>query len=483
MSSTFFQGLSRRAQSIDSTVCVGLDPRIGDRAGADELVTFCRRIIEETHELALCYKPNSAFFEAYGPAGLSALTEVLALIPPEIPVILDAKRGDIGSTAEFYARAAFDFYKVDAVTLAPYLGKDAADPFLSYEGRGVFVLCRTTNASSPSFQDLVPVGGDTQLFAHVAREAVSWSSSVGLVVAGNDLAALRTARVAAPEAWFLSPGIGAQGGSVAEAVGAGLRGDGLGLIASAGRSVAAADSPGAALSELVDEFRRARDRALEAYRARGASSAAEVSDDAAALKVGRKARVLGGILDVEGFRVGDFVLKSGKHSPFYVDLRRLVSQPALLDEVARAYAELSAGLRFDRIAAIPMAALPIATALSLRLGVPLVYPRLPAKKHGTGNRVEGAFSAGERVLLVDDLITTGGSKIEAAGILRELGLEVADLLVLIERGRRGRTELAEAGIDLHAYADIRELFALCRERSLVDEEGETRLEAYVEAGE
>jgi uridine monophosphate synthetase len=187
------------------------------------------------------------------------------------------------------------------------------------------------------------------------------------------------------------------------------------------------------------------------------------------------------LISTSCFKLGDFLLKSGERSPFYIDLRLLVSDPAAMKLAARAYAAAAEGLRYDRIAGIPAAGLPLATAASMAIGKPMVWPRMPAKEHGTGNRVEGIYQKGERLLLLDDLITTGASKLEAAGILRGEGLVVEDLVVLVERGARGRKDLESAGIALRAFVHVRELFAFCEELGLVDAERRKELEDFVDA--
>jgi uridine monophosphate synthetase len=161
-------------------------------------------------------------------------------------------------------------------------------------------------------------------------------------------------------------------------------------------------------------------------------------------------------------------------------LRRLISDPAALALSAEAYERAARGVAYDRIAGIPAAALPLATAASMRMLKPMVWPRMPVKEHGTGNRVEGDFKTGERLLLLDDLITTGASKLEAADILRGEGLVVEDLVVLIERGRQGRRDMEAAGIRLHAFIHVRELFGACERLSLVDAKRRLELEAYVD---
>jgi uridine monophosphate synthetase len=468
----FFSRLEDIVSHKNTCICIGLDPRVdpADPGAAAAIVAGNRRLIEATADYAAAYKPNLAFYEALGPAGLEALETTLSLIPDEIPVILDAKRCDIDATAEAYATALFGRLGGDAVTLSPYMGRDAVDPFLKYEGRGVFLLARTSNKSAAQFQDLRVAGEASSapepLYVRVARECASWSASVGLVVAGNDVPGLRAVRAAAPNAWFLAPGIGAQGGRADEAFAAGSRPDGMGILIVAARSVAGAADPGAAARELRDSIQALRGRSAAPIVAPPRDSLAD--------------RLISALISTGCFKLGDFTLKSGKKSPFYIDLRRLVSDPAALALAAEAYENAARGVAYDRIAGIPAAGLPLATAASLRTGKPMVWPRMPVKEHGTGNRVEGEFKVGERLLLLDDLITTGASKLEAAEILRGEGLVVEDLVVLIERGRQGRRDMEAAGIRLRAFLHVRELFGACERLGLIDAARRLELEAYVD---
>lgn len=475
----FFTRLEALVQEKKTCLCIGLDPRIDPAlpGAASAIVAENRRIIEATAPYAAAYKPNLAFYEALGPAGLEALEKTIALVPEGIPVILDAKRCDIDATAEAYASALFGRLRGDAVTLSPYMGRDAVDPFLEYADKGIFLLARTSNKSASQFQDLLVAGSAAgaiePLFAKVARECASWSRSIGLVVAGNDIEGMRAVRAAAPQAWFLAPGIGAQGGKADEAFAAGSRSDGMGILIVAARSVAAAADPGAAARELRDLIESARAR-------RGGAGEGFVSAPTGSYKDALKEGLLRALISTGCFKLGDFTLKSGKKSPFYIDLRRLVSDPAAMALAGEAYARTAEGLDYDRIAGIPAAGLPLATAASLRTGRPMVWPRMPVKEHGTGNRVEGDCKPGERLLLLDDLITTGASKLEAAGILRGEGLVVEDLVVLIERGRQGRRDMDAAGIRLKAFIHVRELFGTCERLGLVNSERRRELEAYVD---
>ncbi len=459
MSATFFDKLTAAARRADSLLCVGLDPapdqvpaRFRDAHPGDlpaAILAWNRAVIAATQELVCAYKPNIAFYEALGTAGMETLRATLAAIPPELPVILDAKRGDIGSTAAAYARACFEELGVDAVTLSPYLGRDSVDPFARYAGKGLFVLCHTSNPSAGDFQHLeisdwrrLDREPNQPLYLHVARSAVGWSPDVGLVVGATYPEAIAEVRRAAPDAWFLVPGIGAQGGDLEATLAAGLRPDGLGLLINASRGVAGAADPRAAALALRD--------AINAARARPQPSAAPAPTPDP---------LLAALHDLGAVKYGRFTLASGIESPIYIDLRLLVSKPALLAQAARAYAARLDGLPCDRLCGVPYAALPIATAVAIESDVPLIYPRKETKQHGLGKEIEGAWQPGERVVIIEDLITSGGSTVQTAERLRAAGLVVEHAIVLIDREQGGVENLAAAGITAHAVYTLGTLLA------------------------
>ena len=266
----FFSLLERRAKESGSLLCVGLDPHLNllSDASAAAARDFCLRLVRETADYAAAFKPNAAFFEVFGAAGWTALQEVIAAIhaeAPAVPVILDAKRGDIASTAAAYAQSAFEHLRADSITLNPYLGQDAVAPFIQNPVKGVFLLCKTSNPGSADLQNLrVQSGAESlYLYEHVARLAQNWNAhdNIGLVVGATHPEALSRVRAAAPDLWFLSPGVGAQGGDLSAALRAGLRADGFGVLISASRSIARASRPGAAAAQLRDAIVQER-RAL-----------------------------------------------------------------------------------------------------------------------------------------------------------------------------------------------------------------------------
>jgi orotidine-5'-phosphate decarboxylase len=236
----FREKLESAAKRNGSLLCVGLDPDPA-RLPIESVGEFNRAIIEATADLVCAYKPNLAFYEALGEAGYAALRETLAAIPPHIPTIGDAKRGDIGNTARAYASAVFDVLGFDAVTVSPYLGGDSLAPFVEREDRGVFVLCRTSNPGASDFQDLAVSsdGGARPLYEVVAERARSWNTrgNVGLVTGATFPEELGRVRELCPDMLLLVPGVGAQAGDLGAAVRAGLDARGGGIVVNASRGV------------------------------------------------------------------------------------------------------------------------------------------------------------------------------------------------------------------------------------------------------
>ena len=267
---TFFSFLERRVDDCSSLLCVGLDPHIPDLPSptAASARDFCLDLVKQTAPTAAAFKPNAAFFEVFGADGWTALKEVIAAIGEEsarmgsmIPVILDAKRGDIASTAEAYAKSAFETLGAHCITLSPYLGKDSIEPFIQNHEKGVFLLCKTSNAGSGDLQDLVLSDGNL-LYEHVAKLAQTWNTknNIGLVVGATHLDALRRVRAAAPDLWFLAPGVGTQGGELELTLKSGLRADCRGLLIPMSRSISRAENPAKAAAEIRDQILEIREQ-------------------------------------------------------------------------------------------------------------------------------------------------------------------------------------------------------------------------------
>lgn len=446
----FFTRLEERSNQIHSLLCIGLDPHVEDLPSGTvmEAREFCFRIIDATSKYALAYKPNIAFFERFGPQGLETLNEVLRFIPEDVPVILDAKRGDIASTAAAYAEAIFETFKVDGVTINPYLGYDSIEPFLRYPEKGVFLLCKTSNPGASDFQDLRIDSASFQgltLYEVIAKKAQAWNNAdnLGLVVGATQVQSLLHVRQQAPDLWFLAPGVGAQGANLEEALQAGLRDDGMGMLISVSRSISRADSPEQAAMNLRDKINRARVEHTvpknKYQKANFPSHLKYIADE---------------LIRTGCVKFGEFTLKSGLKSPIYIDLRRLVAFPALLNAVAEAYLPILETLSFDRLAPLPYAALPIGTAVSLSSGIPMIYPRKEKKSYGTKATIEGIFTDGETAVVLDDLATTGASKIEALEKLTDNGLKIRDVVVLIDRESGAAEQMLKEGLNFHAVFSL-----------------------------
>lgn len=237
---TFIEKLAASSKARDTIICIGLDPepdRIPEHLGGgpQAAVRFLRRIVAATSDVAAAYKPNLAFFEQYGTAGLDVLGLTLQAIPDDIPVILDAKRGDVPNTSAAYAEALFGRWKADAATVAPYLGLDSIAPFCE---RGyALVLARTSNPGARDLQDLVVDGAP--LFERVVTMTVDrfGAQQCGFVVGSTYPEEARRIRELAPDRLLLLPGVGAQGGDIATIVRAAADRDGGGVLPSASRSI------------------------------------------------------------------------------------------------------------------------------------------------------------------------------------------------------------------------------------------------------
>lgn len=273
---TFLDKLAAAQQKNGSLLCVGLDPEPAKFPGqfkgdASRIFDFCARIVDATADLVIAFKPQIAYFAAHrAEAQLEQLMEHMRRNAPHVPTILDAKRGDIGSTAEQYALEAFERYGADAVTLSPFMGFDSVAPYLKHEGKGAFLLCRTSNPGGSDLQGqrLADVEGQPFLYEHVARLAQGpWNlnGQLGLVVGATYPAEIERVRALAPTVPLLIPGVGAQGGDAVATVRAGWRADAP-IIVNSSRAIIYASS-GEDFAEAAKAAARTTRDALEAAKA------------------------------------------------------------------------------------------------------------------------------------------------------------------------------------------------------------------------
>jgi uridine monophosphate synthetase len=467
----FFGKLDKRVQDTNSLLCVGLDPHqqdLKDDQSGKNAFEFCKKIVDATASVAAAFKPNAAFFERLGPDGVKALKDLISYIPNHIPVLLDVKRGDISSTAAAYASAAFDILGADAVTVSPYMGVDSVDPFNNKKGRGVFILCKTSNKSSNDLQSLKIQGG-LSVFEHVARlSETKWGKNVGLVVGATDVNALRRVRAVAPKIWILAPGVGAQGGDLEGVLKSGLRReDASGVLITVSRGISRADSPRFAAENLAKMISDFRTNML-------ASSEKKVDDDKTSSLASYQREFIDTAMRLEVLRFGSFTLKSGRISPYFFNAG-LFRTGAAMNVLCRSYASAiqRAGVSFDVLFGPAYKGIPLVAGLSMVLSeqtgqdIPFAYNRKEAKDHGEGGVLVGADMKGKRVLIVDDVITAGTAIREALATLTKAGARPVAVALAMDRQEivgngcdKSAVEVlsSEQGLDVVNVIALRDLF-------------------------
>ena len=265
---TFRQRLSEASERNSSLLCVGLDPDPAEMNGRD-IADFCITIIDATIDLVSAYKPNLSFYEAHGSAGYAALERIVDHVNGRVPVLGDAKRNDIGNSARFYAKGLFETIGFDAITVNPFLGRDSLQPFLDYEDKGVFILCRTSNPGGADLQGLNAAyeSATMPLYEAVAHLSNSWDTNgnIGLVTGATYPSEAQRIREICPDMPFLVPGVGTQGGELESALSATLNADGGGVLVNSSRGILYAskgpdfaDAARAAAESLRTQIQNAR---------------------------------------------------------------------------------------------------------------------------------------------------------------------------------------------------------------------------------
>ncbi len=570
----FFVKLTDAMASRQSLLITGLDPNpemlqtwTRHHPSSGSFLAQARRwikaVIDATGDHVCAYKPSLGFYQALGPIGIELLHEVRELVPRDMPLILDAKHGDL-NTSSALAQYVFRELGADALTLSPLAGQDIVAPFLLYPDRAVVITCHSSNPGARVFQH--HPDEDRPLYTTVVRESQLWATAEQLLleVGTSDPAVLARVRSAAPERFLILRSLWEQEERLEALLQAGLNASGDGLLLPLPQHLLVEKGMAAGTSALRTQIETMRHRWLSNVADRcdlwlpapetgaaaavlggsagavlegngeegdgedvdGEEGAAKEGADLGAgagkggggslnaaasssvgARAGRKgkasaqnaegngaARSSGGrgagrhadavgtgsdgakregagrnnrassvdpldeliveLFDVGCLLFGEYVQASGAIFNYYIDLRQIISDPNLFHRVLHAYAGQLEGLRFDRIAGIPYGSLPTATGLSLKLHLPLIYPRKEVKAHGARRLIEGDFNEGETVVVVDDILITGGSVLEGIAKLETSGLVVRDVVVFIDHGGQARQRLADAGYRTHAVLMI-----------------------------
>ncbi len=465
----FFIQLTEAIAERQSLLVTGLDPNpemlqnwarrrgMAGRSFLSQARHWIKAVIEATAPHVCAYKPSLGFYQALGPTGLELLREVRELVPLDLPLIIDAKHGDLNSSSAL-AHYLFRVLGAEAITLSPLAGQDIAAPFLLYPDKAVVVTCHSSNPAARVLQH--HPHEDDPLYLRIVRESQLWATPEQLLleVGTSDPAILARVRQEAPERFLLLRSLWSEEDRLEALLEAGLSSAADGLLLPLPQNLLVEDDLAARAATLKQRISDQRQRWLDR---RGAAEACSLwlptpptptplEDPQAALIVD--------LFDIGCLLFGDYVQASGAVFNYYIDLRQIISDPNLFHRVLHAYGEQLQPLDFDRVAGIPYGSLPTATGLSLQLHKPLIYPRKEVKAHGARRLIEGDFEEGERVVVIDDILITGGSVLEGIAKLESSGLVVHDVVVFIDHGGeadpRARQRLAERGYRLHAVLAI-----------------------------
>ncbi len=459
---SFFVKLAEAIALNDSLLIVALDPNLEMMPPARKVWYKSEQVVESvwqwlaeiialTENLVCAYKPNLGFYQAFGIEGLELLERVLNRIPKNIPVILDAKHGDL-NTSTVLAHTFFEQWEVDAVTLTPYSGQDHIAPFLVYPERGVFILCHTSNPGAVNLQEYPTA--EHPYYLQVVREAQTWGSleQLFLEVGTTQDEVIREIRKIAPDRLILLRSIWAKSNSLTELLKAGLTSDGKGLLIPIPQDWLSKNDLVRQIEALREQINNVRD----AVRV-NAVEKESWSPNVCFLKPNPHQELILQLYDIGCFLFGNYVQASGATFSYYIDLRPIISNPQVFQQVLNAYSVILKTLTFDRIAGIPYGSLPTATGLSLLLNRPMIYPRKEVKAHGTRRTIEGQFIPGEKVVVVDDILITGRSAMEGAEKLKAAGLTVNDIVVFIDHEEDVKTRLNQQGYNPYSVLTVSEI--------------------------
>ena len=460
----FFIQLTDAIAARQSLLVTGLDPNpemlqnwaarrgLGGRSFLSQARHWIKAVIEATAPHVCAYKPSLGFYQALGPVGLELLLEVRDLVPRELPLIIDSKHGDLNSSSAL-AHYLFKELGADAVTLSPLAGQDIAAPFLLYPGKAVVMTCHSSNQAARVIQHYP--NEQEPLYLRIVRETQLWATPEQLLleVGTSDPAILARVRQQAPERFLILRSLWGEEEKLEAMLQAGLTRSGDGLLLPLPQNLLVEDDIAERAAALKQQISDSRDLWLNQQERAGSCALWQAPADTDPME-----QLILDLFDIGCLLFGEYVQASGAVFNYYVDLRQIISDPNLFHRVLDAYAGCMAELAFDRIAGIPYGSLPTATGLSLLLHKPLIYPRKEVKAHGARRLIEGDFEEGDRVVVVDDILITGGSVLEGIAKLESSGLQVQDVVVFIDHGgdhdRQARERLAAAGYRCHAVLDI-----------------------------
>ena len=488
---SFFVQLTDAIAERQSLLVTGLDPNpemlqswatrhgMGGRSFLSQARHWIKAVIEETAPHVCAYKPSLGFYQSLGPVGLELLLEVRDLVPRELPLIVDTKHGDLNSSSAM-AHYLFKEFGADAVTLSPLAGQDIAAPFLLYPGKAVVMTCHSSNQAARLFQHYP--SEETPLYLQIVRETQLWGTpeQVLLEVGTSDPAILARVRAEAPERFLILRSLWSEEDNLEAMLEAGLSAAADGLLLPLPQHLLVEDNLAAKAEGLKQQISSTRERWLEKQTRTNqdqqdgprcdlwlpdptpSRDPLESHPNPAQQDKPQPDEELSSLIvelfDIGCLLFGDYVQASGAVFNYYIDLRQIISDPNLFHRVLHAYAGQLEGLIFDRIAGIPYGSLPTATGLSLQLHKPLIYPRKEVKAHGARRLIEGDFKEGDHVVVVDDILITGGSVLEGIAKLESSGLVVRDVVVFIDHGgdhdRHAKERLSEAGYRCHAVLSI-----------------------------
>ena len=458
----FFTKLNEAIVLNNTLLVIALDPnpeilppdQLQGRTLIAALEHWLNQIIEQTTPLVCAYKPSLGFYQALGSEGVQLFEKILAKIPTHIPIILDAKLGDL-NTSSLWAKIVFETWKVDAITLNPYAAQDHCAPFLMYPDKGVFVLCHTSNPGAIVLQHYP--NEEQPFYLQVIQEAQTWGTpeQLYLEVGTRDLSVLQKIRQIAPERTILLRSIWGQNNcleNIEDLLKIGLNKVGDGILVPVPQDYFKDNQFSERVTTLQDTVNQIRDQVTEQ------NSTCELWQPNIILshKHPHQELILQ-LFDIGCLLFGNYVQASGLTFSYYIDLRKIISNPQVFHQVLKAYADILQNLNFDRIAGIPYGSLPTATGLSLMLHHPMIYPRKEVKAHGTRRVIEGNYEPGETIVVVDDILISGKSAIEGVEKIESAGLNVNDIVVFIDHEAGVKDKIRAKGYQAYSVLTISEI--------------------------